>query len=384
VGLPGYANAASLLADFEGLDRYLQSRGVTVGRADRHGRPGLALRALLEDVFAEQTDFALREGRMREALERLESSAFASASEVRLVGTLHGLTIASPELLLRPGLVLSQPDALGEAPAGALSPEEGSEGWGEGCEHGHLLASLASEETDVRVAIERGRETLRELLRALRLYGDGRVTLGALAWVRVGVGSWSPLALGAGGRPHGMLFVGAEQEDELRAFCNLLARRAPRGNGISWALRRFEMGCERPSELEALSDHLLALRALLEPEGYASGLLARRLAALCATPERRPELLERLTRTIALEREVLAGSAAEHAGGQLLVRDLSDHLRALLRDVICGHLDPDLAGLADGILADEAGDTEASPAEESPSGADPWYDDQLQLVGRFG
>ncbi len=40
---------------------------------------------------------------------------------------------------------------------------------------------------------------------------------------------------------------------------------------LAWALARFEMGCERSSELEALSDHLLALRALLEPEGPAAG-----------------------------------------------------------------------------------------------------------------
>jgi hypothetical protein len=34
---------------------------------------------------------------------------------------------------------------------------------------------------------------------------------------------------------------------------------------------------------------------------------------------------------------------------------VGDHLRALLRDVICGHLSPDLVGLADELLleADE-------------------------------
>ena len=127
---------------------------------------------------------------------------------------------------------------------------------------------------------------LRELLRALRLFGDGRVTLGALAWSRVASGSWRPLALGTGGRPHGLLVVTAEQEDELRAFCNLVSRRAPHGNELAWALQRFELGCERAGDHEALSDHLLALRALLEPEGPASGLLPDRLAALCATPDR--------------------------------------------------------------------------------------------------
>ena len=147
-----------------------------------------------------------------------------------------------------------------------------------------LLVVYSADDCDVEDALSRGRGVLKDLLRALRLFGDGRVTLGALAWARVGAGAWNPLALGAGGRPHGMLVVSAEQEDELRGFCNLVSRRAPHDNELAWALRRFELGCERETAYEALSDHLLALRALLEPEGPASGLLAGRIAALCATP----------------------------------------------------------------------------------------------------
>ena len=152
-----------------------------------------------------------------------------------------------------------------------------------------------------------------------------------------------------------MLVVSAEQEDELRAFCNLVSRRAPHGNALAWALRRFELGCERERPFDALSDHLLALRALLEPEGPASGLLAGRLAALCATPEHRLQLTERTIAALELEREVVMGAPAPRAGQsrsarQALARDMADHLRALLRDVICGHLDPDLVTLADRLL----------------------------------
>ena len=106
---------------------------------------------------------------------------------------------------------------------------------------------------------------------------------------------------------HGMLVIAPEQEDELRAFCSLVSRRAPHGNELAWALRRFELGCERAHPYEALSDHLLALRALLEPEGPSSGLLAGRIAALCATPEDRAELTERMTKAQKLERAVIAG-----------------------------------------------------------------------------
>ncbi len=197
------------------------------------------------------------------------------------------------------------------------------------------------------------------LLRALRLFGDGRVALGRLAWARAGTGAWVPLALPWGGRPHGMLVVTPEQEDELRAFFNLVSRRAPRDDDrLAWALARFEMGCERTTELQALSDYLLALRAMLEPEGQSSGLLAGRVATLCAIPSERAAMTERVARTIALERAVVegaargvvrggAGSAAKGpakagAGASALIRELAENLRALLRDVLCGHLAPDL------------------------------------------
>jgi hypothetical protein len=204
-----------------------------------------------------------------------------------------------------------------------------------------------------------------DLLRALRLFGDGRVTLGSLGWARIDAGAWNPLALGGGGSPHGMLVVTADQEDELRAFCNLVSRRAPQGNELAWALTRFELGCERSSPYEGLSDHLLALRVLLEPEGPSSGLLAGRLAALCAAPEQRIALTERMVRASALERVVITGASVKHAGGQTLAREVSGHLRALLRDVICGHLAPDLVTLADELLAGPELESDSSSAEQS-------------------
>jgi hypothetical protein len=371
--LPGHATAVRLLGSFEGLDRYLGGRGLAAagtGRdADRstgagagagrvHTRASAALRALLEDVFSEQTDFELRPERLRAALDRLEQAGSVGGGAMTLVATLHGLTIASPELSLTKGLTIAQPDALQGAPPAALT------GDGEG--EGHLIVVLNFDCADAELEdaivggapdpLARGRELLRDLLRALRLFGDGRVTLGALAWARAGGEAWVPVALGSAGRPRGMLVVRSEQEDELRAFCNLVSRRTPHGNELAWALRRFELGCERAREYEALSDHLLALRALLEPEGPDSGLLAHRLAALCAGPEHREALSERVRQALALEREEIAGTAVEHAGGLALAQELAGHLGALLRDVICGHLDQDLVVLADELLA--------APAEE--------------------
>ncbi len=373
--LAGYTEVARLLEGFDGLGRYLSSMGTASARARRDradGEPARALAAittLLGDVFDGQTDFELHPDRLQAALERLERSELANTSAMTLVATLHGLTITSPELSLAKGLTIAHPDALQEVPA-----EAGSVGDG-GDEGDHLIIALtvrdeegAIADGDARDAVAQGCEVLNDLLRALRLFGDGRVALGALAWSRSGDGPWSPVALGSGGRPHGMLVVTAEQEDELRAFCNLVSRRAPHGNELAWALRRYELGCERESPYEALSDHLMALRVLLEPEGQSSGLLAGRLAALCAIPEQRLELTERIVAAVGLERAAIAGTSLKRAGGPALAKEVADHLRALLRDVICGHLASDLPALADELLAapEPAEDDAQSLQEPAP------------------
>jgi hypothetical protein len=354
--LASHAEAVRLLAEYDGLDRYLASLGLEPERsADVRAR--VALQAMLDEVFAEQTDFELRPHRLQAAIERLERSALSQTSELTLVATLHGLAIASPELPLATGLTIAQPDALDGLPAGALTaPEHGPE---------HLVVVLACKQDDMHEALAGGLEICRDLQRALRLFGDGRVTLGRIAWTRSGGGSWSAQPLGTGGRPHGMLVVTPEQEDELRAFCNLVSRRSPHCDALAWALRRFELGSDRDHPLEGLSDHLLALRTLLEPEGPSSGRLAGRIAALCATPDKRTKLTERMTKAQALEQAFIAGKAGERASSLALARDVAEHLRALLRDVICGHLAPDLVQLADELLSAQA--AEAADALQSAS-----------------
>jgi hypothetical protein len=339
--LSSHAKAVRALEEFPSLDRYLEGAGIEPGRADTESRARRALSVLLEDAFGEQTDFELRAERTRAALERLKSCSLSQSSEFTLVASLLGVQIGSEQLALAKGLAIARPDALSGLPD-ALGAGE----YEEPC----LAVVLSGEEEQPREAIARGAAALRELLRALRLFGDGRVTLGRLAFSRVGAGAWCPIALSSGGRPHGVLLVTPDQEDELRAFCNLVSRRAPEGDEIAWALERFELGCERASAYTALTDYALSLRALLEPEGPSSGLLPGRLAALCATPATRTRLAERTAQALELERAVVAGSAVEHAGGCALVEELAGNLRALLRDVICGHLAPDLTALADEIL----------------------------------
>ncbi len=340
--LASHAPALAAIGAIEGLGRYVLARGAAQIPVAPGERAGLALRLLLADVFDGQSDFELRPEHLRAALDRLEIAVRPDGDPVAVVGTLHGLTLASEELALAHGLTIAAPGAIDGVPEEALALQASGTP--------HLLVILTAEGEDPDTAVDDAGDALRDLVRALRLFGDGRLALGPLGWSRVGSGPWRPFALGAGGRPHGMLVVTAEQEDELRAFCSLVSRRAPRDDELAWALERYQLGCERASDHVALTDYLLALRALLEPEGPASGMLAGRLAAICALPADRQSLVDRVLRATELERSVIRGEATRSARGDALVQAIAGHLRALLRDLICGHLDRDLVAVADELL----------------------------------
>ena len=210
-------------------------------------------------------------------------------------------------------------------------------------------------------SLEQAGRTLRRLQTALRLWDDAEPALGPTAWARTDGAPWLAIPLATGlRRTTGDCLLAPEEEDPLRAFCSLVSRRTPRSGELAWALRRFELGCERGSALEALTDWLLCARALLaEPDAVGYERLCERMAAICATPGDRDELVAGLRRAIAMERAVVAGLVRPEPAVEALVASLGACLRAILRDVLCGHLDPDLRRVADDLLADVA---PASPA----------------------
>ena len=270
--LPSFLPAVHALSGLGRLGDYLESRGERGYPAEPRARAEFALRVFLSRVFEESTDFALSPERLERAYAEVESALYDGRTETVVIAPLLGVEIASPEVALGEGLTLVQGDAFPEdAPADAL--------WAPGARRPHLLVvvrweAAAGDTTPVAHA----RVRLRRLLTALRLYDGASVGFGPLAWTRTGGSPWQPFALGAlGRRGEEPIVVGPDQEDELRAFCSLIARRTPRSGELAWALRRYEMACERAIPGEALTDVLLALRALIEPEGPASGRLAGRL-----------------------------------------------------------------------------------------------------------
>jgi hypothetical protein len=356
--LASYAPAAQALEEVEGLDAYLRARAEPRVPRDPRDRADAALRAFLDRLFDGSSDFELTQDRFARAYDELEGAVVDRVTPVvTLVVGLPGLRIGSREIALADGVTLTCADAVPEAPHDAA--------WlGASADEPNVLAVLTLQDP---VAADGAPARLRRLVRALRLYDAGAVGLAPVAWARLDAGPWQLVDL-AGGSPTragAPLEVVPDQEDELRAFVSLAARRMPRGGELAWALRRFDVAFERPDAAEALTDLLLALRALLEPEGSAEGLLSERLAALCASGEERDALADRIDHAVALERAIVAGLAPPASGVEDLVDELTEHLRALLGDALCGHLDANLAAAADALIAQER-PQHADPRDERP------------------
>lgn len=348
--LPSYKAAAQCLERLGGLEGYLRLCGERRVPADAPERVDAVLRAFLSRAFGETTDFELSGERFTRAYRELEEALFSGRTLSTTLAPVLGLELRSEEVPIGEGLALVRGDAVDDAPDDALWL-----GAGEAGRPNTLAVITVESRPGDLVPVSRARVRFRRLLTALRLFEDGGFALGPAAWTRIDEGPWRLVALGGSGRPRGATVrVAAEVEDELRAFVNLIGRRRPRGGELAWALARYEMGAERVAPFEGLTDHLLALRALLEPEGPGSGRLARRLAAICAMPEERAGLTQRVAHAISLERAVIAGLAPAEPGVDALAEELADHLRALLRDVLCGHLSGDLCALADGLLVEAA------------------------------
>ncbi len=350
--LPSYVPAARALTAIDGIDAYLRRRGEPRVPPDGRERADAVLRSFLSAVYSDTSAFGWQPEAFATAYAELEATLYEGRQVATVIAPLLGLALDSDEVSLGDGLSLARGEALSEVPPEAVWSTPGD------VDHGAVLVVLTVEgERIAGPPVTTARTRFRRLLSALRLFEAGPFALGPLAWARVDGGPWhvaplgtAPARRGAGART----LLSAAQEDELRAFCNLVTRRTPRAGEVAWALGRYELARERATPFDALTDDLLALRALLEPEGPESGRLAQRLAALCALPQGRAELAERVARAVTLERAFVAGLGHTASGADLLLDELAGHLRALLRDVLCGHLDSDLRTLADELLAESA------------------------------
>jgi hypothetical protein len=333
------------LAQSGGLDEYLDS----YARERRGGVPVLhdALRCFTLRVFNDGGEsFEVDAERFEAAFAEIAREA-EEDGELALLALLRGIVCKPAEVAIDDGVMLAPLAELELLPPDPLWRRE----------HGPAsVVALVPGRSPGSFEESLGR--LRDLQTALRLYAPG-ISLAPLAWMRGRRSVWRALPIPGAGRCDGAVIVTPENEGELRAFAAIVARRRPTEGELAWALERFELGQEREDPLSGLTDNLLALRALLEPEGPRSGRLAGRIAALCAQPSQRIAATERVAHAISLEQSLIAGVSVGHDAGAL-AEEIEQHLRALLRDVICGHLDGDLAALADALLAEGGGSDDAA------------------------
>ena len=131
-----------------------------------------------------------------------------------------------------------------------------------------------------------------------------------------------------------------------------MTERGPLGGPAGWALRRYELACERAEPADQLTDVLLALRAMIAP-GADAPLLPARVAALVAAPEQWGTVRDRVHMAAGLELAAMSGDESSGEAIRRLASVLRGDLRRLLRDIACGHLVENLATLADATLARE-------------------------------
>jgi hypothetical protein len=321
------------------------------------GVPGVdaepALRELLGRLYEDANDFNFPEERFERVYRDVELTLYEDTVAATVLAPFPGLELEHGQVDLGDGLTLISGEAI-DAPPEAV--------WTDARERSgapHVLCVLERDiHVDQPLPITEARIRFRRLLTAFRLLKPGAVSLGPFAWARAEVGGWQPVPLGLAGHLRGepWLLPGAEEAD-VRELIEMLAHARP-GGAVAWALARFEMGADRALDTEALSDYLLALKALLDGSddtGRAS--LALRLAALCAEEGDRRALQRRIELAFALERFVIGGGSGdayvETIGSDSpreLVLEVEEQLRALLRDVLFGYLEPDLKSAADDIL----------------------------------
>ena len=338
--LPSFSAAREATVEAGVAAPYLEARGEGVP-ADPGERAELMLIAFFSELWEGSAGFALDRERLEAALATLGAEARDADEAEVLIVPIVGLRMLMPRLQLPHGMRIVRADSI-EAPVEAMR----SEGMGRAAWEPQYLAVA---EQDPDEGVEAALMQLRELISVMRLFKGGGIGLGPYAFAPTGEGCWRRIATGAPAtRPGGYRLSEAEAE-ELIEFGTALEARPDPDTALTWAVGRFEMGCERATALEGLSDHLLALRAVLEGHGPVGASLPLRAAALIADEEMdRIEAGEKVEEVLGLERAMMNGRPAERAVE--LAAWVEEGVRGLLRQAALGELGNDLSTVADETL----------------------------------
>ena len=339
--LPSFAPAREAVSEAGVAAAYLEARGEAVP-ADPSARSEQMIVTFFASLWEGSAGFALDRDRLEDALSLLDAEGREADDADVLIVPIVGLRMSTPRLTLPHGVRVVRADSI-EAPVDAMR----SEGMGRAAWEPQYLAVA---EQDADDGAEAALNQLRELISVMRMFKGGGVGLGPYAFAPTGSDTWRRIATGAPAtRPGGYRLSEAEAE-ELARFASELESRPDPDAALSWAVGRFEMGCERESAVEGLSDHLLAMRAVLEGHGPVGASLPMRAAALIAADGEldRIEARERVEETLELERATMNGRSIE--GAIEIATWAENGVRQLLRAAALGELGNDLGATADETL----------------------------------
>jgi hypothetical protein len=369
-GMPSWNAAREAVVEAGVASTYLEGRGEVVPP-----EPGARAERMLEvftvELFEESSGFALDRGRLEAQVATLDAEARSADDADVLIVPIVGLRMSMNRLQLPNGVRIVRADQVA-APVEAMR----SEGMGRAAWEPQFLAVAEQHPGE---GAEEALHQLRELISVMRMFKVGGIGLGPFAFAPTGEDTWRRITTGAPQARPGGYRLSEEEGAELADFAALLEQRPDPDSALTWAVGRFEMGCERESAMEGLSDHLLALRAVLEGHGPVGASLPLRASALIADENLdRIEARERCEDVLELERALMNGRTLERAIE--LATWAEDGVRRLLRQAALGELGSDLSATADETLI--ATGLEAGDAEITVFAADDF--DVEDLPGAFG
>jgi hypothetical protein len=339
--LPAFEAARQAVESTEIAADYLEQRGEPVV-SDPGERASRMLLVFIASLWDGCTDFALDRARLDSALALVDAQTRGAADADVLIAPIVGLKMSAGRLRLPHGAQIVRAEEI-EAPLDAMR----SEGMGRAAWEPQFLA--VAEQAESAESVEAAIRQLRELISVMRLFKAGGVALGPYAFAPTGEGSWRRIATGAGAPRPGGYRLSESEAEQLRELAEALEARPDPVGTLAWAVSRFELGCERRNPVEGLSDHLLAMRGLLEGQGPVGASLPMRAAALIGDgPENRIKARESVEGALKVERALMAGSRTPDTIE--LSAWLEDRVRRLLRSAALGELAADLGTAADEAL----------------------------------
>jgi len=372
--LPAFEPAREAVALAGVAAPYLEQRGEAVP-SEPAERAARLLTVFIADLWDGCTEFSLDRERLEEALVVLDAEAGDIDEADLIVAPIIGLQMPLARLQLPHGMQLVRADGF-EAPIEVMR----SEGMNRTAWEPQFLA-IAEQGEDADSAAAALRQ-LDDLISVMRLFKGGGVGLGPHAFAPTGEGRWRRIATGAPAPRSDGYRLTEEEAAQLTELAETLEARPDPAGPLAWAVRRFELGCERPSALEGLSDHLLALRAVLDGQGPVGASLPMRAAALISAGSTdRLAARERVEAALELERAQMSGAPFERAGE--LAAWVEGSVRRILREAALGELGADLNEAADETLIAtglDAGDVEIAIAAQD---VEPDPQPQPDLKGDF-